>query len=92
MRPAFRPGLTFLRMNYPRPLMKIIELELPDDVVARLDEAARSLDTSPEDLARVGIEEKLYALPEESLPEEFPRLTSFLYIVDQDMDGYRMME
>lgn len=71
--------------------MKIIELELPDDVVARLDEAARSLDTSLEDLARAGIEEKLYTLPE-TLPEEFPRLTSFLYIQDQDVDGYRSME
>lgn len=78
-------------MNYPLPLMKIIELELPDDVIARLDEAARSLDTSPEDLARAGIEEKLYGFPEE-LPEELPRLTSYLYIVDQDVNGYRTLE
>jgi len=64
--------------------MKIIELELSDDIADRLDEIARALDTSPEDVALAGIEEKL-----SMLKEEFRALTSNFYIVDSGIELYR---
>ncbi len=64
--------------------MKTFELELPDDIADQLDETARSLDTTPEDLARMGIEEKLNALM-----DELRMLSSYLYVVDHGAVLYR---
>jgi predicted transcriptional regulator len=64
--------------------MKTFELELPDDIVDQLDEAARVLDMTPEDLVREGIEEKLRAMV-----DEFRVLSSYLYVVDYGVELYR---
>jgi|GEM_PF-3220279 len=64
--------------------MKTIEVELPDNIADLLDELARDLDTSPEDIARAGIAEKL-----DTLREEFRYHTSYLYVVDGTIEGYR---
>ncbi len=41
--------------------MKVLELNLPDPTVAKLQEAAERLSLSPEELAILSLEEKLVA-------------------------------
>ena len=45
--------------------MKVLELNLPDPTVAKLQEAAERLSVSPEDLAILSLEEKLAQLDAE---------------------------
>lgn len=44
--------------------MKTIELNLPDETVNRLEDAAQKMGVSPEDLLRLSVEEKLAQLDE----------------------------
>ena len=45
--------------------MKVLELNLPDPTVAKLQEAAERLSVSPEELAILSLEEKLAQLDAE---------------------------
>lgn len=42
--------------------MKTLTLHLPDEIAAQVDEAARKLGITAEELARAGVEEKLERL------------------------------
>ncbi len=65
--------------------MKIFAVELPDDIGDQLEEAARALDMTPEELAREGIEEKLRA----GLDESGALFSSNLYVMDYGVERYR---
>ncbi|HKV37805.1 MAG TPA: CopG family transcriptional regulator [Blastocatellia bacterium] len=45
--------------------MKTVELELPEDIIAKLEKASAQLGISPEQLLRLSVEEKLTRLDDE---------------------------
>lgn len=45
--------------------MKTLELELPEDIVTKLEKASAQLGISPEHLLRLSVEEKLTKLDDE---------------------------
>ena len=64
--------------------MKVLELNLPELTVAKLQEAAERLSVSPEDLAILSLEEKLA-----QLDAEFKDATD--YVLNKNAELYKRL-
>lgn len=64
--------------------MKVLELNLPDPTVTKLQEAAERLSLSPEELAILSLEEKLG-----QLDDQFAKASD--YVVDKNAELYKRL-
>jgi antitoxin FitA len=64
--------------------MKVLELNLPEPTVTKLQEAAERLSLSPEELAILSLEEKL-----KRLDDQFVNASD--YVVDKNTELYKRL-